>query len=43
MPEDVRARTAVRARAFVVTEFGAERAAAATVDVYGELLGAATP
>lgn len=41
MPEDVRARTAARARAFVMTEFGAERAAAATVDVYGELLGAA--
>ncbi|MFP4362014.1 MAG: glycosyltransferase [Alphaproteobacteria bacterium] len=40
MPQDVRARTAARARAFVTTEFGAERAAAATVDVYGELLGA---
>jgi glycosyltransferase involved in cell wall biosynthesis len=42
MPAEVRARTAERARAFVVTQFGAERAAAATLDVYGELLGADT-
>jgi glycosyltransferase involved in cell wall biosynthesis len=38
MPADVRARTADRAREFVTTQFSAERAAAATVDVYGELL-----
>jgi glycosyltransferase involved in cell wall biosynthesis len=40
MPEEVRARTATRARAFVATEFGPERAAAAVGDVYGELLDA---
>ncbi len=40
MPADVRARTAERARDFVTTQFSAERAAAATVDVYAELLGA---
>lgn len=41
MPAAVRARTADRARDFVVTQFGFERMTAATVDVYGELLGAA--
>ncbi len=41
MPDDVRARTAARARDFVVTEFGAERAAAAVLDIYGEIAGAA--
>jgi glycosyltransferase involved in cell wall biosynthesis len=38
MPAEVRARTAARARDFVVTEFGAERWVTATLDVYGELL-----
>jgi glycosyltransferase involved in cell wall biosynthesis len=38
MPDDVRTRTVQRARDFVVTQFSAERAAAATVDVYAELL-----
>jgi glycosyltransferase involved in cell wall biosynthesis len=42
MPDEVRARTAARARDFVLTQFGAERAAAAAAEVYGELLGEAT-
>ena len=42
MPDEVRARTAARARDFVMTQFGAERAAAATAEAYAELLGEAT-